>query len=162
MSVRLDKWLQVARVFKTRSQATRACNLNRVRVNGQVAKPRRLLQLEDSVVAKLGDWKRVLIVKELADRPLPKKEAARVFEDQSPPRPKRDAWQSLARRPAAQRERGLGRPTKRDRRIQERFLDAESPTRSIADNAPEPDDEDDSDIEWFTSENQAEWNEESD
>ena len=37
-SVRLDKWLQVARVFKTRSQATRACNLSRVKVNGQTAK----------------------------------------------------------------------------------------------------------------------------
>ncbi len=122
MTVRLDKWLQVARVFKTRSQATRACNLNRVRVNGQLAKPRRLLQLEDRVVTQLGDWQRILVVKELVDRPLPKKEASRVYEDESPPRPKRDAWYSLARRPAARRERGLGRPTKRDRRVQERFL----------------------------------------
>lgn len=125
MTVRLDKWLQVARVFKTRSQATRACSLNRVRVNDEIAKARRLLQLEDRVVIRLGDWQRVLIVKELADHPLPKKEAARVFEDQSPPRPVRDAWYSIARRPAAQRERGLGRPTKRDRRAQERFLGGE-------------------------------------
>ena len=54
MAVRLDKWLQVARVFKTRTQATRACNLGRVRVNGQVVKPHRNLALEDRVGVQLG------------------------------------------------------------------------------------------------------------
>ena len=49
MRVRLDKWLQVARVFKTRSQATKACNLSRVRVNGQVVKPHRSVTVGDRV-----------------------------------------------------------------------------------------------------------------
>ena len=66
-TVRLDKWLQVARVFKTRSQATRACNLNRVRVNGMPAKAHRNLALEDRVEIELGDWTRILVVKELHD-----------------------------------------------------------------------------------------------
>ena len=69
--MRLDKWLQVARVFKTRTQATRACNLGRVRVNGQVVKPHRNLALEDEVEIEIRDWTRVLVVKELRDRPLP-------------------------------------------------------------------------------------------
>ena len=62
--VRLDKWLQVARAFKTRTQATKACTLGRVRVNGQVAKPHRALVLEDRVEVEKGDWIRVLVVKE--------------------------------------------------------------------------------------------------
>ena len=66
--VRLDKWLQVARVFKTRSRATRACNLSQVKVNGVTAKPHRRLALEDRVEIELGDWTRILVVKELRDK----------------------------------------------------------------------------------------------
>ena len=116
MKVRLDKWLQVARAFKTRSQATRACNLSRVRVNGSVAKPHRNVVLEDRIEVEKGDWTRILIVKELRDKPLPKAEAARLFEDQSPPPPARDPLERLLRTRPARRERGAGRPTKRDRR----------------------------------------------
>ena len=114
--VRLDKWLQVARVFKTRSQATHACTLGRVRVNGQPAKPHRHLALEDRVEVEQGDWTRVLLVKALRDRPLPKAEAAALYEDLSPPRPVLDALQRLLRRPPVLREPGSGRPTKKDRR----------------------------------------------
>ncbi len=121
MRVRLDKWLQVARVFRTRSQATKACNLSRVRVNGQVVKPHRILALGDEVEIDIRDWTRVLIVKELRDKPLPKQEAARLFEDLSPPRPKPDPWSRLLRRAPAQRERGLGRPTKKERREIDRW-----------------------------------------
>lgn len=116
MSVRLDKWLQVARVFKTRSQATRACTLSRVRVNGESAKPHKALALGDRVEVELGDWTRILEVRELHDKPLPKKEAARVFEDLSGPRPQPDPMERLLRTTPARRERGAGRPTKRDRR----------------------------------------------
>ena len=114
--VRLDKWLQVARAFKTRTQATKACTLGRVRVNGQVAKPPRTLALEDRVEVEKGDWIRVLVVKELRDKTLPKAEAARVYEDLSPPKPEPDPWQWLLRKKPATRERGSGRPTKKERR----------------------------------------------
>jgi ribosome-associated heat shock protein Hsp15 len=115
-SVRLDKWLQVARVFKTRSQATRACNLNRVEVNGMPAKAHRNLALEDRVEIEIGDWTRILIVKELHDKPLPKREAARVYEDQSPPKPELDPLARLLRRAPVTRDAGAGRPSKRERR----------------------------------------------
>ncbi|HXU45917.1 MAG TPA: RNA-binding S4 domain-containing protein [Thermoanaerobaculia bacterium] len=121
MSVRLDKWLQVARVFKTRTAATHACTLGRVAVNGQGSKPHRALALGDRVEVAQGDWQRVLIVRELADRPLPKAEAARLFEDLSPPRPELDPIQRLLRRPPSRRAAGTGRPTKRDRREIERW-----------------------------------------
>ena len=122
MGVRLDKWLQVARAYKTRSQATRACTLGRVRVNGLVAKPHKTLALDDRVEIDKGrGWVRVLMVRELRDKPLPKAEAARVFEDLSPPPPKLDPLELLMRRSPERRERGAGRPSKRDRRRIERL-----------------------------------------
>jgi ribosome-associated heat shock protein Hsp15 len=127
MSVRLDKWLQVARMFKTRTQATHACDLGRVRVNGQSAKPHRQLTLGDRVELSQGEWERVLIVKELRDRPVPKAEAASLYEDQSPPRPASDPLARLMRRPPAQREAGTGRPTKKERRELDRWLEPGAP-----------------------------------
>ena len=121
MTVRLDKWLQVARVFKTRSQATRACNLNRVRVNGLAAKPHKTLSLGDRIEIDLRDWVRVLEVKELRDKPLPKAEAPRIFDDLTPPRPKKDPIESLLNRSPVEREQGRGRPTKKERRQMDRW-----------------------------------------
>src|SRR5690348_6854241 len=125
MSVRLDKWLQVARVFKTRTQATHAVDLNRVRVNGQPAKPHRNLAPGDRIEVEIGDWTRVLIVKELKDKPVPKAEAAALYEDQSPPRPDADPLQRLLRRTPVLREKGAGRPTKKERRDMEKWESGE-------------------------------------
>jgi ribosome-associated heat shock protein Hsp15 len=120
MDVRIDKWLHVARVFKTRSLATRACQLSRIRVNGVAVKPHRALAVGDRVEAEvLPDWTRVLVVRELADKTLPKAEVPRLFEDLSPPKPTADPMQRLLRRPLVAREAGAGRPTKRDRRAME-------------------------------------------
>lgn len=115
-AVRLDKWLQIARVFKTRTQATHACDLGRVKVNGQAAKPHKHLAVGDRIEVDKDDWPRILVVRELHDKPLPKAEAARLFEDLSPPRPVLSELERLLRRPPEIRERGAGRPTKRDRR----------------------------------------------
>jgi ribosome-associated heat shock protein Hsp15 len=125
MSVRLDKWLQVARMFKTRTQATHACELGRVKVNGQPAKPHRQLTPGDRIELVQGDWDRVLIVKELKGKPVPKAEAPLLYEDQSPPRPAPDPLARLLRRPPVLRDPGAGRPTKKERRDLERFLDDE-------------------------------------
>ena len=123
MSVRLDKWLQIARMFKTRTRATHACDLGRVLVNGQPAKPHRHLALEDRIELKQGDWQRILVVKELRDRPVPKAEAPSLYEDQSPPKPAADPYARLLRRPPALRDAGAGRPTKKERREMERWIE---------------------------------------
>jgi ribosome-associated heat shock protein Hsp15 len=123
VSVRVDKWLHVARVFKTRSLATRACQLSRVRVNGAAVKPHRTLALGDRVEAEvMPDWTRVLVVRELAERTLPKAEVPRLYEDLSPPRPSADPLERALRRPPVRRERGAGRPTKQERRRIDAFL----------------------------------------
>jgi ribosome-associated heat shock protein Hsp15 len=121
MPVRLDKWLQVARMFKSRTQATHACELGRVRVNGLPAKPHRPLALGDRVELLQGDWQRVLTVRELRDRPVPKAVAATLYDDQSPPRPAPDPLRRLLSRPPVLRPAGAGRPTKKDRRDLERW-----------------------------------------
>ena len=114
MTVRLDKWLQVARVFKTRSQATRACALGRVRVGGAVAKAHRTVSLEDRIEVRHKGRTRVLRVKEIQSRPVPKAQARTLYEDLSvePPRSPADPFGGM---PAAART-VKGRPTKRDRR----------------------------------------------
>ena len=115
--MRLDKWLHVARVYKTRSLATKACELSRVTVNGTHVKAHRELKVGDRVEAEVSqDWKRVLVVKELAEKTLAKAEVPRLFEDLSPPRPAPDPLARLLRRPPVLREKGAGRPTKRERR----------------------------------------------
>ncbi len=124
MSVRLDKWLQIARVFKTRSQATKACNAGRVRVNDLIAKAHRALALGDRIEVSFREHGRLLEVRELRDRPLPKDQAMRVFEDLTPPELLRP--NTTTRRPARasglpEREPGQGRPTKRDRRRLDRL-----------------------------------------
>jgi ribosome-associated heat shock protein Hsp15 len=127
MSVRLDKWLHVARMFKTRTKATHACELGRVQVNGQAAKAHRHLAPGDRIELTQGDWDRILIVKELKDRPVPKAEAASLYEDQSPPKPASDPLARLMRRPPAQRDPGAGRPTKKERREMEKWEEGGSP-----------------------------------
>lgn len=127
MSVRLDKWLHVARMFKTRTQATHACDLGRVQVNGQAAKPHRHLNPGDRIELAQGDWDRILIVKELKDRPVPKAEAPLLYEDQSPPKPAPDPLARLLRRPPVQRDPGAGRPTKKERREMEKWEEGGTP-----------------------------------
>lgn len=120
-AVRLDKWLYVARVFKTRSLAKRACDLSRVRVDGAVAKPHRLLHVGEKVEAEIGEWMRVLVVKELRDKPIRKADVPDLFEDQSLPRPRLDPLERAMRAPAASREQGRGRPSKKERRVLDRL-----------------------------------------
>ena len=126
MSVRIDKWLFVARLYKSRALAQKACETSRVRVNGAVVKPHRILALGDRIEAEVAaDWTRVVVVKELADRTLAKSEVPRLFEDLSPPRPAPDPLARLMRRKPVTREKGAGRPTKKDRREMEKFRDGD-------------------------------------
>ena len=116
MNVRIDKWLQISRIFKTRSKATAACNLGRVLVNGFPAKPHRIPAVDDRIEIKQGDWTRIIIVKELREKSVSKAIAATLFEDIGPPRPKLDRIDRIMKQGTEYREKGKGRPTKRERR----------------------------------------------
>jgi ribosome-associated heat shock protein Hsp15 len=84
-SVRLDIWLDVACLFKTRSEAQSACKLGKIDVNGQTAKPNRLLRVNDQIVIKrpFGRQQRVL-VRGLAEKHVSKADARQLYDDQTP------------------------------------------------------------------------------
>lgn len=83
---RLDVWLDVACLFKTRSDAQKACRGGKVTVNGQSAKPNRLLRLGDEVkIGRAFGRGQRLIVRILADKHVAKADARRMYEDLTPP-----------------------------------------------------------------------------
>ncbi len=85
-TVRLDVWLDVACLFKTRSEAQQACKGGKVDVNGQSAKPHRLLHLGDQLrITRAAGRRQQVIVKALAEQHLPKAEARLLYEDVTPP-----------------------------------------------------------------------------
>ena len=81
----MDVWLDVACVFKTRSEAQKACKLGKVSVNGQVAKPHREIKAGDQlIVQRPMGRKQWLTVLGVAERSLPRAEARLLYEDTSP------------------------------------------------------------------------------
>ena len=84
--VRLDVWLDVACVFRTRSEAQKACRNGKVDVDGQPAKPNRRLHVGDELeISRPLGRKQRLRVRALADRHLAKAEARQLYEDLTPP-----------------------------------------------------------------------------
>jgi ribosome-associated heat shock protein Hsp15 len=84
--VRLDVWLDVACLFKTRSEAQKACTGGKIEVNRTPAKPHRLLRVGDGIeISRPFGRKQRLIVRLLADRHIPKAEARQLYEDLTPP-----------------------------------------------------------------------------
>ena len=85
-SVRLDVWLDVACLFKTRSAAQKACTSGKIDVNGQAARPHRQLRVGDALdIGRPYGRKQHVIVRALAERHAPKAEARRLYEDLTPP-----------------------------------------------------------------------------
>jgi ribosome-associated heat shock protein Hsp15 len=116
-SIRVDKWLWAARVFKTRSLASTACDGGKVDVNDEAAKPARKVRAGDLVSVSLPRGRRrILKVAGIGDRRGSPEAAKAPFEDLTPPEPPR-----LRLAPPPRREPGAGRPTKRERRDIERL-----------------------------------------
>ena len=86
VGVRLDVWLDVACLFRTRSEAQKACKSGKVDVNGQPAKPNRRLKIGDEIAIgrPFGRKQRVKVV-DLAERHMPRADARRLYEDLTPP-----------------------------------------------------------------------------
>jgi ribosome-associated heat shock protein Hsp15 len=85
-SVRLDVWLDVECLFKTRSEAQRECKVGRVVVNGIVAKPHRDMRIGDElVISRPGGRKQLLVVRGLAEHHIARAAARELYEDRTPP-----------------------------------------------------------------------------
>lgn len=113
-SVRLDRWLAAARVFKSRTQASQSCSGGHVKLNGASAKSHHPVRVGDAVQVRRGERLLALEVLALAEKRLSPPRARELYADHSPPPPPRDPR-------AAPRDRGAGRPTKRDRRVLKRL-----------------------------------------
>jgi ribosome-associated heat shock protein Hsp15 len=118
-SVRLDVWLDVACLFRTRSEAQKACKAGKVSVNGQPSKPHREIKSGDEIQIgrPLGRTQRI-IVYAVADKHIARKEARALYEDVTPPATAEEIEQRridrLAR--AFMRPQSAGSPDKRERR----------------------------------------------
>ncbi|MCA9691147.1 MAG: RNA-binding S4 domain-containing protein [Myxococcales bacterium] len=111
--VRLDRWLWAARFFKTRSLATAACLAGHVKVNGASAKAAKSVRIGDRLEVRTPGGDKIVAISKLGDRRGPAPAARELYEDHTPPPPPRDELPPQA----AARERGTGRPSKRERRL---------------------------------------------
>lgn len=115
-SVRVDAWAWAIRLFPTRSAATAACKAGHLKVNGSTVKPAHTVKIGDTVRALTPGGERIVVVTGLITKRTSAPKAAENYDDRTPPPPPKEE-----RVLPVLRERGAGRPTKRDRREIERF-----------------------------------------
>lgn len=106
--VRVDSWLWAVRIYKTRSAATTACRAGHVRVNGEKVKASQSVKPGDELRVRIAGFDRILVVRQTLTKRVGAPVAATALEDRTPPR------EPMAM--LAVRDRGAGRPTKRERR----------------------------------------------
>lgn len=83
---RIDQWLDIACLFKTRSEAQTACKGGKVEVNRQNARPNRMLRLGDEVrITRAAGRRQTVVVRGFAARHVPKAQARALYEDLTPP-----------------------------------------------------------------------------
>ncbi|MGI0522623.1 RNA-binding S4 domain-containing protein [Microbacterium maritypicum] len=107
-TARVDSWLWAIRVYKTRSAATTACRAGHVRVNGDKVKAAQQIRVGDELRIRIAGFDRILIVRQLLVKRVGAPVAALAYEDRTPEREPKAAL--------GLRDRGAGRPTKRERR----------------------------------------------
>jgi ribosome-associated heat shock protein Hsp15 len=120
---RLDVWLDIACLFRTRSEAQKACKIGRVDVNGQPAKPHRDIRPGDElVISRPLGRKQTVVVQALAERHVAKAEARALYEDKTPkPTEEEVEMRRMARLARALTTGPASRPDKRERRRIRKF-----------------------------------------
>lgn len=113
--LRVDKYLWAIRVFKTRSLATEACKAGRVKLKGQNIKPSYEVKVGDSFTVQKGIERKVIEVVALLYNRVDAKTAVLHYKDLTPVEDT-VAYKSVFHAPVLKRDRGTGRPTKKDRR----------------------------------------------
>lgn len=113
--MRVDRWLWAIRLFKSRAESTNACRSGHVRVNGNVAKAATTIAVGDRVEGRIHGRDRIVEVTRTINNRVGAPIAVECYVDHSPPPPPRDSTFTAAR------ERGAGRPTKRERRQLDRW-----------------------------------------
>lgn len=125
-SIRIDKWLWAVRLFKTRTLAAEACRGGHVQINGEPAKPAREVRTGDVLTARLGDLVRTVRVRGALEKRVGAALVADYLDDLTPAE-EYERVRKRAENSAAFRDSGTGRPTKRDRRRMQAWLDLPPP-----------------------------------
>ncbi len=120
--VRIDKWLWSVRIFKTRTLATDACKSGKVKIDDTSVKPSYLLQRDEIVQVRKNGFNLVFKVKDLIQKRVGAPIAQTCYEDLTPQEELNKYRDWFVGKAAAElREKGAGRPTKKERREIERF-----------------------------------------
>jgi ribosome-associated heat shock protein Hsp15 len=117
VSDRVDAWIWAVRLTKTRSAASTACKAGHVRVNDERVKPAQSLKIGDLVRVRTADTERIVEVTRIIAKRVGAAVATECYVDHTPPPPPKEE-----RVLTVVRDRGAGRPTKRDRREIERLM----------------------------------------
>ncbi len=118
----VDKWLWAVRVFKTRSLATDACKMNRVSINGQLTKPSRLVKEGDVISVRKPPIEYSFKVLRVLNNRVGAKLVPEYMENVTP-KEQYDILELQRLSRFVDRAKGLGRPTKKDRRDMESFIE---------------------------------------
>tara|TARA_B110000438_G_C15719169_1_gene608986 strand:+ start:304 stop:690 length:387 start_codon:yes stop_codon:yes gene_type:complete len=113
--IRIDKWLWAVRIFKTRAISTDACNSGKVKIDGKSIKPSRAIKLNETITVQKGIIKFIYEVSGLIEKRVSAKIANENLNDLTS-REEKLKIKVASAQPVATRDKGMGRPTKKDRR----------------------------------------------
>jgi len=123
-TIRLDKWLKIARIIKTRNKAAQACDQGGVKVNDRVAKPSKLVKIGDTVSIKFKWRTKTFDILDIVQKSIKAEEAKNLYREHelSPDEKEVEDIRSLFYQAAkTHRPKYKGRPTKKERREMEKF-----------------------------------------
>jgi ribosome-associated heat shock protein Hsp15 len=119
-NTRIDKWLWAVRIFKTRAIATEACAGGKVKINDTAVKASRKIQAGDVIQVRKGVVKHIYCVLKIAEKRMGAKLVPDFLEDITPKK-ELEKLKSAQKQPIQTREKGQGRPTKRERRMMDKL-----------------------------------------
>lgn len=122
-SLRLDKWLKVSRLFKTRANAARACSDGGVKVNEQKAKASRLVKIGDEITIRTRGKYRTYDVADIIEKNVSKADAKSLYDEHTPdiPDDAKELVEMLQKWDRKGKRKYKGRPTKKERRQLDKF-----------------------------------------
>ena len=124
--LRIDKWLWAVRIYKTRTMAGEACRAGKIKIDGIAVKPSRIIKPEDIITVSLGPLTRTVRVKALIHNRVSAKLVPDSLEDLTPAG-EYERIKFMQELNAERRDRGTGRPTKKERRLIDRLKGPEKP-----------------------------------
>lgn len=139
---RIDKWLWATRVFKTRSIAADACKKGRVSISGRTLKPSSMIKVGDRIEVRKPPMTLSLEVLQLLNNRVGPK-LVHIYQRNLTPQSEYDLWELHRMTSQAGRRKGTGRPTKKERRDIEEFIQSETNPNWFIDSFDDVDNDDD-------------------